>query len=475
MSDPKKVVSMLAAETKVTLFTIEGEILELKHDGPHDTTKLAEFLTPQLSGGNVIEIDLNDYLTIHRAIVPEGYENTGIVMTHIIDGVEVQGIFYPSSVAVAVQHEGEEVVIPKVEKLEKHAQRANAENSPAVRNFLKRMAPVAKDRLHSAEDLMDFIEKSELPITNDGKIIGYKKVNKRANGMFVDVHSGKIEQQVGSHVWMDIDGVDPSRNVSCSHGLHIANLGYLRGFSGNHTLIVLVDPANFIAVPHGETNKARVCAYDVIGVMTAGGHDLVSSGSYVQEDQTFESLIKDAVAGRTIQPFEAVKVGKKTILERKPIHGAELPPANLESATAETKESKGKSLNTDPDVNPVQKTKQKDIAKMARKATGSNPWDNLPSEAEAAFKALQGGQSKAEVARGANTSTRTLGRWMNKYDYDGWAKVAEGSITVAQRARQLFVNSSFAALVEFRKAKKKGWAALGFSKKEISEIEKATA
>ena len=152
MSDPKKVVSMLAAETKVTLFTIEGEILELKHDGPHDTTKLAEFLTPQLSGGNVIEIDLNDYLTIHRAIVPEGYENTGIVMTHIIDGVEVQGIFYPSSVAVAVQHEGEEVVIPKVEKLEKHAQRANAENSPAVRNFLKRMAPVAKDRLHSTSE-----------------------------------------------------------------------------------------------------------------------------------------------------------------------------------------------------------------------------------------------------------------------------------------------------------------------------------
>lgn len=51
----------------------------------------------------------------------------------------------------------------------------------------------------------------------------------------------------------------------------------------------------------------------------------------------------------------------------------------------------------------------------------------------------------------------------------------EGSMTVAQRARQLFVNSSFAALVEFRKAKKKGWAALGFTKKEISQIEKATA
>ena len=321
MSNIKQIVSMLASEQKCMLITADGEVLDIKNDGPYDIGKLAEKLTPELTGGNVVEVDLDEYFTVARAIIPEGYEDKGIMVTQVVDGVTMQGIFYPSKVQVQVRHEGDDVVIPAVEKLQKHAQRANSENSPSVRNFLRRVAPVAKDRLHSAEDLMSFIEKSELPLTNDGMIIGYKKVNQKANGMFVDCHSGQIEQQVGSHVWMDIDGVDPSRNNSCSHGLHVANLGYLRSFGGSHTLIVLVDPANFIAVPHGETAKARVCAYDVIGVMTARGHSMVSSGSYVQEDQTFKSIIADAVAGRTIKPFEAVKVGEKTILERVPIKG----------------------------------------------------------------------------------------------------------------------------------------------------------
>ena len=471
MSDTKLIVSMLAAKLKITLFTTLGEVLEMKHDGPHDTTKLAEYLTVQLTGGNVVEINLNDYLTIHQAIVPEGYENTGIVMTHLVDGVEVQGIFYPSSMAVAVQHEGEEVVIPKVEKLERHAQRANAENSPAVRNFLKRMAPVAKDRLHSAEDLMDFIEKSDLPITNDGMIIGYKKVNKTAEGKFVDVHSGKIAQQVGSRVWMDVDGVDPSRNRSCSHGLHVANLGYLRGFSGNHTLIVLVDPVNFIAVPHGETNKCRVCSYDIIGVMTAGSHEMVGSGSYVQEDQTFKSVIQDAVAGRSVVPFEAVKVGEKTILETVMLNTVKTTPANLESTTAETKESKGTSLNTDEPVAKIQKTKQKDIVKMASKTKGQNKWDLAPKEVLAVFEAMYTStDSKMQIATAHNTSTRTMGRWTDKYDYDGYVKSREATMTVGQRARQMFVNGAYDALDTFKRAKKKSYKALGFNAKEEKTI-----
>jgi len=468
MSNIKHIVSMLASEQKITLFTVKGEVLELNVDGPHDTSKIAEFLTPQLNGSNVVEINLNEYLTLHRAIIPEGFENEGIVMTQIINGVEIQGIFYPSSVTVSVQYEGEEVIIPKVEKLEKHALRANSENSPAVRNFLKRMVSVAKERFHSAEDLMDFIGKSELPLTNDGKIIGYKKVNRTAEGKFVDVHSGKIAQQVGSHVWMDVDGVDPNRNKSCSHGLHVANLGYLSGFSGNHTLIVLVDPANFIAVPHGETNKARVCAYDVIGVMTARGHEMVESGSFVKEDQTFKSVIADAVAGRHVQPFEAIKVGQKEILEVKPINGLELPPTNLESTVSKTKESSGESLNSDA---APEKIKQKDIVKMARKATGTMPWDSAPKEVISVFEDLrQNKGSKSAIAALHGTSTRTIGRWETKYDYEDYVKSKESSLTLTEQARLMFTQGAFEALNTFKRAKRKSYLALGFNAKEEQQI-----
>lgn len=472
-SNTKQIVSMLAAEEKITLFTVEGEVLELKADGPHDTSKIAEDLTPRLSGMNVAKIDLNDYITIHRAIVPEGFEDQGIVMTQIIDGVEVQGIFYPSKVAVSVRHEGEDVVIPNVEKLEKHAQRANAEQSPAVRNFLRRMAPVARDRLHSAEDLMAFIERSELPLTNDGLIIGYKKVNRTSDGKFVDVHSGKISQQVGSHVWMDINGVDPDRNRSCSHGLHVANLGYLRGFGGNHTLIVLVDPANFIAVPHRESNKARVCAYDVIGVMTAAGHQMVSSGKFVKEDHTFKSVIADAVAGNHIRPFEAIKVGVKQVLEVRSINSQEVTPINLESTVAETKPSSGESLNSDK---APEKTAKKDIVKMAKTANGVMPWDQAPPEVIAAFEDLRMEKgSKSAIAALHNTSTRTLGRWSDKYDYDGYVKMKEASLTIAESARLMFNQGAFDALATFKRARKKSYAALGFSSREVSQIEKALA
>ncbi|ACL81388.1 N4 RIIB-like protein [Sulfitobacter phage EE36phi1] len=474
-SNTKNIVSMLASEEKIMLITAEGQVLDMKNNGPYNTTAIAEYLTPKLDGKSVVPLDLSNYMTIHKAIVPEGYEGSGIVVTHMIDGKEVQGIFYPQKVSVAVQHEGREVVIPNVENLEKHAHRAATENSPAVRNFLRRLAPVVESRLHSAEDLMQFIKRSELPLTNDGLIIGYKKVNQKANGMFVDVHSGQIEQQVGSHVWMDVDAVDPSRNRSCSHGLHVANLGYLSGFGGSHTLIVLVDPANFIAVPHGETDKCRVCAYDVIGVMTAQAHKMVDSGSFVTSEQTFKSVIADAVAGRAIKPFEAVKVGTKTVLERVPLKGNEIPSVVLEAARPDVQPS-GESLNTD--IVPEQE--KKDIVKMAKATkaatSGQMPWDTAPKEVIAVFEDLRLEKgSKAAIAALHNTSTRTLGRWAEKYDYDGYVKSKETTMTVGQRARMLFQQGAFEALASFKRTAKKSYSALGFNSQEISKIKKALA
>ena len=474
-SNTKNIVSMLASEEKIMLITAEGQVLDMKNNGPYNTTAIAEYLTPKLDGKSVVPLDLSNYMTIHKALVPDGYEGNGIVVTYMIDGKEVQGIFYPQKVSVAVQHEGREVVIPSVENLEKHAHRAAMENSPSVRNFLRRLAPVVESRRHSAEDLMQFIKRSELPLTNDGLIIGYKKVNQKANGMFVDVHSGQIEQQVGSHVWMDVDAVDPDRNRSCSHGLHVANLGYLSGFSGSHTLIVLVDPANFIAVPHGETDKCRVCAYDVIGVMTASAHKMVDSGSFVTGEQTFKSVIADAVAGRAIKPFEAVKVGTKTVLERVPLKGNEVAPVQLEAAKPDVQPS-GDSLNVD--VIPEQE--KKDIVKMAKATkaatSGQMPWDTAPKEVIAVFEDLRLEKgSKAAIAALHNTSTRTMGRWIEKYDYDGYVKSKETTMTVGQRARMLFQQGAFEALASFKRTAKKSYSALGFSSQEITKIEKALA
>lgn len=469
-ANTKHVVSMLVGADKITIFTTAGEVLVMPLEGPHDTTAIGEYLTPLLTGIDAIEIDLNQYLSLSDALTPE-YETEGVPITYNVNGKEVQGIFYPQKVEVLVGEPGEEVAIPKVEHLTRHMKRAADENSPAVRNFLRRLAPVAKERLHSAEDLMDFIERSELPLTDDGMIIGYKRVNAGPEaGTFVDSHSGKIKQRLGSRVWMDIDGVDPSRNNSCSHGLHVANLGYLSGFWGKFTLIVLVDPANFIAVPHGETNKCRVCEYDIIGVMSSHGHDVVCSGSHAEGDHSLESIISAAVSGNHIQPFERVQVGKREVLSVEPLGETSADPVVVETKKAATKPS-GKSLNTDEQTT---RTKQKDIRKMASKTNGRNTWDSAPKEVLAVFdQMIAGTSSKSQIAAANNTSTRTMGRWSDKYDYDGYAASKVANMTVGQRARQMFASGAFTALVEFKKARKKGWASLGFTAKEVQTIEAA--
>jgi len=462
----KNVVSMLIGEDKITLFTEAGEVLVMPLDGPHDTSAIGEFLTPQLTGTDAIQIDLNQYLSLSNALTTE-YETEGMPITYKVNGKEVQGIFYPQKVEVQVGNPGEEVSIPKVEKLKRHMKRAANENSPAVRNFLRRLAPVAKERLHSAEDLMDFIERSELPLTNDGMIIGYKRVKQGKNDYFIDCYSEQIKQRLGSRVWMDIDGVDPSRNKSCSHGLHVANLGYLQGFYGSHTLIVLVDPANFIAVPSGETNKCRVCEYDIIGVMSSNGHKIVCSGDHVEGDHTLESIIAQAVEGNHVKPFERIKVGKKKILEVTPINDEPESDVVTEIAKPHSKPS-GKSLNTDKQMD---KRKQKDIRKMASKTNGRNTWDSAPSSVLTVFEEMRTStDTKSAIAARNNTSTRTMGRWEDKYDYNGYVASKEANLTIGQRARQMFTQGAYDALVEFKKARKKGWSALGFTTKEEKTI-----
>lgn len=434
----KTVVSMLASDKKTTLFTSLGEIIDIAADGPYDIDKISEFLTPQLTGTSAVEIDLSNFMSVRNSVfdTPE-LAAEGIVMTHIINGKEVQGIFYPQDAAVTVTVGDDKVEIPNVDNLSSHMQRATKDGSPSVVNFFKRLAEVIKDRRHSGEDLMTFIKRSEMPLTNDGRIIAYKRVrlgdsDEEGSQFFVDVHSGQIKQRVGSRVTMPVDMVDPSRHHSCSTGLHVANLGYLRGFAGDYTLVVLVDPENFIAVPHGEDTKARVCSYDIVGVMPSTAHQKVCQGNHVEGDVELSALIISAVEGTTIEPFEEVFVGRQVVDRVETLEPIGRKPLKTSAKTS------GKSLNEDPNVNKPTKTKTSgDLAKTTRAAknlaTGGKT-EGLPEEVLTAFKLLNSPSAvKAHIARELNTSTRSLARWMEKYDFAGFVEEAKQRYDVVMR------------------------------------------
>jgi len=411
-SATKDVISMLVSSDKIMLFTITGEIIEIKNDEDYDTAKISEFLTPRLTGTSVVQINLNDYSRVVQ-ILPTHLEKYGIEVIQIINGQEVQGIFYPRKVAVTVNVGKEKIVVPDIENLSKHIKRANLENSPSVANFLNRLAPVLQKRKHSGEDLMKFIRLSEMPLTNDGRIIAYKRVKSHMDkGFFVDCHTGLVKQRVGSRVMMKINLVDSDRHNSCSTGLHVANMGYLRGFDGTHTLIVLVNPEDFIAVPKGEDTKARVCSYDVIGLVNQSVHKKINTGQHASEDNELEHLIRQAVEGKHIQMIEEIQVGEKGYV----LSITKLEDNLVSSYTDPEFTSSGKSLMEDKKLDePL-----RDVLEATRAVQALTAVQTLPAEVIQVFDLLLSGISKSQVAEKFVISARSIGRWIEKWNFNAY-------------------------------------------------------
>ena len=118
------------------------------------------------------------------------------------------------------------------------------------------------------DDLYQFLEKCQLPITDDGCFMGYKKVD----DSYKDCYSHTIDNHVGRIVKMPGSIVDKS-TTACSIGLHVGNLNYFGGSYGGfhrgegHTMMVKVNPKDVIAVPYSES-KLRCTQYEVVGEVT---------------------------------------------------------------------------------------------------------------------------------------------------------------------------------------------------------------
>lgn len=215
-------------------------------------------------------------------------------------------------VVVAVTPAG---VVPGVENLQRHLRQASKlKDYKGFNRFLERLAPVVKDRRHSAEDLMKFMETAELPIADDGCILFLKRLRSKGTDdqgrrVFVDCHSGNIRQWVGCKVQVREDLVDPDRRRDCSNGLHVASMSYIRGFSGDVTILGKVAPEDVFAVPEYNTNKMRVSAYHILAVLPEEERNNVNSGIYLSKTEVGKKLLNDAIVGNHQSPTDLVVVG----------------------------------------------------------------------------------------------------------------------------------------------------------------------
>lgn len=200
-------------------------------------------------------------------------------------------------------------VIPHAHKLSSQMKAASKlKDFSGFVNFINRLEPVLKDRGHSAEDLMKFIEYGDLPIADDGCIVIYKRLKQKGN-TFVDVHSGNIKQNVGSYVFMRPGLVDPNRRQDCSNGLHVASLGYLSSFSGNVTVMAKVRPEDVFAVPEYSHTKMRVCGYHILAVLPESLRTHVNSGGSISSIPEGKELLNKVLRGAHVGITELVEVG----------------------------------------------------------------------------------------------------------------------------------------------------------------------
>ena len=270
-------------------------------------------------------------------------------------------------VVVAVTNNG---VIPGVENLHRHLrQSAKLKDYKGFTKFLERLAPVIKDRLHSVEDLMKFMETAELPIADDGSILFLKRLKYKGTEdgkrIFVDCHSGNIRQWVGCKVQVREDLVDPDRRQDCSNGLHVASMSYIRSFGGDVTILGKVAPEDVFAVPQYSTNKMRVSAYHIITELPEEERNNVNNGIYLSKTEVGKKLLNDAIVGNHSSPTTLIMVGGH--------RGTNLKYTNLTSGSVEqfrtvaSKEALNmeESLNEAVAAEPVKATDLKPVNKKA--------------------------------------------------------------------------------------------------------------
>jgi hypothetical protein len=129
-------------------------------------------------------------------------------------------------------------------------------------NFFKNLMENPSKR--AVDELYDFLEVGELPITEDGHFLAFKNV--RSN--YFDIHSGRFDNSVGKVCEMPRNGVDEDKERTCSYGLHFCSIKYLPHFSDGEngkTMIVKINPKDVVAIPADyENTKGRTCRYEVV-------------------------------------------------------------------------------------------------------------------------------------------------------------------------------------------------------------------
>lgn len=151
----------------------------------------------------------------------------------------------------------------------------------------------------SVQQLYGFLDANDLPITQNGTFLAYKKIRSD----YKDIHSGTFDNSVGKTVEMPRNQVEDDPYKTCSAGLHVCSFGYLENYGSrelgvDRVVVCEVDPKDVVSIPVDYDNaKMRVCKYKVIDEMSTHFETRIASYLYGKHElnwmnKTFDDLEK---------------------------------------------------------------------------------------------------------------------------------------------------------------------------------------
>lgn len=143
----------------------------------------------------------------------------------------------------------------------------------------------------AVDELYGFLEACNLPITEDGCFLAYKKITED----YKDCYTNTIDNSIGTTPRMPRYEVDEDSNQTCSSGLHVASYSYMASYGGARIVICKVNPKNVVAVPNDYNNsKMRVCEYEVINEVNVTNEEIadnvISDEEAYSKDFEFEDI-----------------------------------------------------------------------------------------------------------------------------------------------------------------------------------------
>jgi len=174
-----------------------------------------------------------------------------------------------------------------------------------LRNLLNNPSSTAVNELYS------FLETGNMPITEDGHFLAYKKIRMD----YKDIHSGTFDNSVGQTCEMPRNLVDDNRDSHCSNGLHFCSQPYLNeyGTGSDKTRVVLVkiNPADVVSIPSDYNNtKGRTCKYEVyaeVNSTLAHAVDTFDKTVYPNITEPPKELVKPKTSQDDLSEYDEVQ------------------------------------------------------------------------------------------------------------------------------------------------------------------------